>query len=230
MIEKTINFVLGEKKFRTLVTSRTDAKVSANHSVFELFVEEPIDQDSFLDLFNENIPPDIRALKVEQTDAAFNIIQSPKSKHYQYFFSFGQKPHPFSASIISHFIDHLDIEIMQEGARLFEGKHNFFHYCKAPKEGTVFEREIEYSFITKNNIYSANFFPEETYMYEVCSKGFMRNQIRYMMGQLIDLGQGKTSLEKISESLANPDIIFKKSLAPASGLVLNKVSFEKSPS
>ena len=50
MIEKTIRFVLDHTNFKILGSSRTDAKVSANHSAFELFVSDPLDIDQLVSI------------------------------------------------------------------------------------------------------------------------------------------------------------------------------------
>ena len=225
-IDKTLPFVLGHSNFKTLGSSRTDAMVSANHAVFELFMKEPLDIDGFFYDLNSNLPSDIRAIKIEETDADFNVIQSPKTKDYIYLFAFGEKCHPFSAPILASFIENLDIESMKLGAKIFEGRHNFRKYCTKPSSKTVFEREISSSYIEDNTVYQANFFPEKSYIYHVSSKGFMRNQIRLMMGQLIRLGKDEISLEDIKNSLLEPDDIPLDYIAPPSGLILDKVNFE----
>ncbi len=79
-IDKTLPFVLGHKNFKTLGSSRTDAMVSANHAVFELFLKEPLETEQFFHDLNSNLPTDIRAIKIEETDQYFNVIQSPKTK------------------------------------------------------------------------------------------------------------------------------------------------------
>nr|BFF39999.1 hypothetical protein BACY1_18040 [Tenacibaculum mesophilum] len=59
--------------------------------------------------------------------------------------------------------------------------------------------------------------------------GFLRNQIRLIMGALAELGKGNYDLEFIKKSLSpeNSDIDFMKTIAPASGLHLHKVEFKK---
>ncbi len=225
-VDKSIPYVLGHKNFKTLGSSRTDAMVSANHAVFELFLKEPLDVDSFFVEYNRNLPPDIRVTKIEETDAEFNVIQSPKTKEYMYLFAFGEKCHPFSASLIATFTEHMDIELMKEGASLFQGIHNFKKYCTKPSDKTVFEREVEVSLIEENRIFEANFFPEQSWVYHIHSKGFMRNQIRLIMGQLIRLGKGEITLEDIRHTLEEPDDIPFDYIASPSGLILNKVRFE----
>ena len=143
MIDRTFKYILEDKPFKTLVSGRTDAMVSANASAFELFLYEPIDdENAFLDLFNHNLPQDIRALTIKEVDAKFNIIQHSKIKEYLYVFTYGEKCHPFCAPILTTILDDLDLEIMKQGAQLFEGLHNFKTYCyKATEEG-LYTREI----------------------------------------------------------------------------------------
>ena len=54
----------------------------------------------------------------------------------------------------------------------------------------------------------------------------MRNQIRLMMGTLIDLGKGKLTIKDIEDSLLPNSEVKMNYIAPASGLILNKIEFE----
>ena len=225
MIDRTINYVLENNKFKTLGAGRTDAMVSANQTAFELFTELPIfNLEEFLRLVNTNLPQDIRALNIKTVSKEFNVINDSKIKEYKYLFSEGSKNHPYCAPFITTFLDSLNIDRMKEGAKLFEGEHNFKSYCYTPNENRIFDREITYCKISNNKTLKANFFPKKSYELTVKGKGFMRNQIRLMMGVLVELGRGEVSLDYIKESLNtyNPKINY---IAPASGLMLNKVDF-----
>ncbi|WDP84272.1 MAG: tRNA pseudouridine(38-40) synthase TruA [Desulfobacter sp.] len=226
MVAKTLEYVLDPLDFKILGTSRTDAMVSAAHSVFELFIDSPIDQTLFFKKINQNFPPDIRALKVEEVGPKFNIINSPKTKEYLYFFSFGEKIHPFCAPFMAGVMADLDIPLMQKGARLFQGVHNFVQYCTKPGPGTRFKRELLVSQIERNTEFSASFFPDQTWVYRVRSKGFLRHQIRLIMGQLIALGKGSVSLGQIQDSLTGGNAYPLETIAPASGLMLGQVAFD----
>lgn len=228
MIDKTIRFVLGHDDFKTLGTSRTDAMVSASNSAFELFLNEHLeDEYQFLKCINKNFPSDIKATKILEVDEKFNIINTPKTKEYIYIFSFGEKAHPFSASLVSSFSnDSFDLELMKEGARVFVGEHDFYKYCTKPTEKTNTKREIIISEIIENTFFEASFFPIKTYVFRVKSSGFMRNQVRLMMGQLIELGRGKIDLEYLKKTLQGVDKTHFKYIAPSSGLILYKVSYD----
>ena len=226
MVDKTLKFILEGKPFKTLSSGRTDAMVSAECAAFELFLPEPInDALAFMKLFNHNLPQDIRALAIKEVDAKFNIINHSKIKEYWYVFTFGEKCHPFCAPIMTTFLDDLDIELMKHGAKLFEGAHYFKSYCFKPTENGLYNREIITCELVENTHYTANYFPEKSYILKVKGKGFMRNQIRLMMGTLVDLGKGKLTMATIKQSLEQDCFIKLEYIAPASGLILHNIEF-----
>jgi tRNA pseudouridine38-40 synthase len=228
MIDRTLKFILEDVRFKTLGAGRTDTMVSANEAALELFIyNEPItDFKAFLELFNHNLPQDIRALSIEEVDERFNIIQDSKLKEYHYVFSEGQKNHPFCAPILTTILEPLNVDVMKEGARLFEGTHNFKTYCYRATDKGEYNRTIQSSEIIDNDLYTASFFPEQSYVYRVIGKGFMRNQIRLMFGALIKLGRGEVTLDYIENTLKQESEEVMDYIAPASGLILHTVNFE----
>ncbi|WP_029489918.1 tRNA pseudouridine synthase A [Aquimarina agarivorans] len=229
MLERTLKYVLDNGvKFKTLSVGRTDAMVSARQSYVELFVDDfELDLEAFFPLLNLNLPPDIRALGIKETTKDFNIIQHPKVKEYQYLFAVGKKFHPFCAPFMVNIQQELNIPLMQQAAKLFEGTHDFWSYAHRSNENTITKGNITHCCLTKNEVYKANFFPENTYILIVKGAGFKRNQIRLMMGVLFDLGKGKIDIDFVKRTL-NPKIhrIKLEHIAQASGLFLNKVTFE----
>ena len=227
MIDKTLGFVFKNKDFKTLGSSRTDSKVSANTYFFQLFTNELIEEKEFLNSFNFNAPSDLKVLTLKNISKPFNIIQSSKLKEYHYYFSHGTKNHPFSAALLVGFQEALDIELMQKGAKLFEGTHYFHKYCTEPNVNTVFKRDILSCVIEKNTILTANFFPKTSYVLKVRGIGFLRYQIRLMMGVLVELGKHEISLDFIINSLKEDnDRKFLRTIAPGSGLQLYDVKFD----
>jgi tRNA pseudouridine38-40 synthase len=228
MIDRTLKFILGEQKFKTLGAGRTDAMVSANEAAFELFLDQtPLENiTAFLELFNHNLPQDIRVLSIKEVDEKFNVIQDSKLKEYHYVFAEGAKFHPFAAPIMTTILDPLDIELMKEGAQLFEGQNNYRTYCYKPSDEGVFNRELISCEIIENSVYKANFFPEKSFILKVIGKGFGRHQIRLMMGALIKLGRGDIDLNYIKNSLEPDSQEAMDYIAPASGLILHKIEFK----
>lgn len=227
MVDKSLSFALNHFSFKTLGIGRTDAKVSANKYFFQLFLNEPIEIDNFLVGFNKNLSPDLKAISIKVAPIDFNILSTPKSKEYHYYFSFGEKAHPFSAPYMISFMEELDVDLMQLGAKLFEGEHYFYKYCTKPSENTILKRRILKCEIKENTFLNANFFPKKSYVLVVKGKGFLRYQIRLMMATLFELGKGNIDLEFIKNSLLeNNDREPLKFIAPASGLQLYDVDID----
>ena len=232
MLTKTISFVLGEtRSFKILGAGRTDAKVSSIHGAFELFIEhEPLKNlDALLDLFNLNLPADIRVESITAVEEKFNIIHSAKEKTYCYLFSFGSKAHPFCAPIMANYPEDLNITLMQEAAKLFEGTHDFKNFtARRDKKNSQTIRTIASCELKKNKAISASFFPEDSYVLEVRGKGFLRYQIRLMMGALICLGRNEIDLEGIKRLLNSDLDDFIPYVAAGSGLHLKELLFDHS--
>lgn len=226
MLEKTLSFIFEHDKFKTLGASRTDAMVSANHHVSELFSEEQIEPETLLQKLNDNLPPDIQALRVDEVGKEFLVINGSKMKEYLYFFAFGEKMHPFCAPYLANFHESLDIELMKKCAKIFEGEHNFRQYCYRAKEGKQFIRTIETSEIVENTMMSGTFFPKNNFMYRVKGAGFLHHQVRLMIGTLIRLGLGEITEEDIIDSLKGKNEKPIGIIAPSSGLMLYKTDFD----
>jgi len=228
MVSKTLKFVLPDGKTKILSASRTDSKVSALDMAFELFLEgDPIaDTDIFLETLNINLPPDIRALSVKEVNAAFNIIKDAKLKEYAYLFSFGEKNHPFCAPFLANILEQLDIEMMQTAAKLFEGTNDFSTYTAKLQEKTKTTRTIISCDLKDNELLKANFFPTKSYALYVKGEGFMRYQIRMIMGALIQLGKGELTIADIQYSLKEDNNLELTFVAPASGLLLHRLDFQ----
>jgi len=224
MISRTLAFILDHKKFKILASGRTDAKVSANVAYMELFLDDDsLDLDTFLELFNKNLPQDVRALAISEVNKDFNIIGAPKFKEYVYLFSYGSKNHPFAAPYITGRQETLDITMMQEAAKLFEGEHDFRTYAYKPTPETKTQGSISVCEIVPNKLFTANFFPKESFLLRVTGKGFKRHQIRLMMGVLFDVGAGKFDVDLVKETLVPGNTIKLEHIAQASGLILNDV-------
>ena len=229
MVMKTLRFILPDLDVKILASGRTDAKVSALDAVFELFLSAKplLELDKFMESFNTNLPPDIRVTAIEPITSDINIIQDIKRKEYIYLFSYGVKNHPFSAPFMANILEELNIDFMKQGANLFEGEHDFSSYTAELKPNTTVFRSIDSCYIEENTILKANFFPKNSYMLRVVGGGFMRYQIRMIMGALIELGKGKLSFNQLIDSLEPNNHMLLKTIAPGSGLILNEVNFNQ---
>ena len=227
IVDKSLSFVLKDEVYKTIGVGRTDAKVSANSYYLQLFTNAILEEESFVESLNANFPPDFRALLMQEVDRSFNIIKVDKIKEYHYYFSFGEKNHPFAAPFMVNIDENLDIDVMKKGAKLFEGEHYFHKYCTRPSEKTIFKRVIDTCEIVENDVLTASFFPEKSYVFKVKGKGFLRYQVRLMMATLFELGKGNLDLQFIEVSLKEDnDRKYMRNNAPSSGLQLYNIELK----
>ena len=226
MVDKSLSYVFEDALFKTIGVGRTDAKVSANAYYLQLFRNTAVDKNTFVASLNSNLSPDFRAVSIAEVSTRFNIIQVPKIKEYHYYFSYGDKNHPFAAPFFVNIDEALDVDLMMKAAKLFEGEHFFHKYCTKPSSQTVFKRTIDICEIIENTILTANFFPEKSYILKVKGSGFLRYQIRLMMATLFEVGKGNLDLNFIENSLKEDnDRLFLRNIAPSSGLQLYDIQF-----
>jgi tRNA pseudouridine38-40 synthase len=228
MLEKTFTFLFKDENFKVLGAGRTDAMVSAQSAYFELFTNIELEISSFQKVLDENLPADIKVLSIKKVDGNFNVIQDVSLKTYQYFFASVEEKYPFAAPFMNCIQQPLDISKMKTAASLFKGSHEFRHFMMGDDENKNTVRQIVESRIETNTELTASFFPDESFMFIVKGKGFMRYQIRLMMGALIRIGRNEISLHDIESALQGYSPNFEKLNAAASGLRVKKVEFSNS--
>lgn len=225
-LEQSIKKFHTGEKVKTLGASRTDAKVSAFAHVCKLTVDKEYpDTEELRELINSHLPQDIQILKVEPSTDKFRVINDVTTKEYLYFFSNEKAVHPFCAPFVINFNDKLDIDLMKKGAKLFEGKFNFKNYVYKGNEDKLYDRSVEVCEIHENQeFFQAKEFPK-SYFLRIKASGFMRHQVRIIMGSLINLGRGQISYEELAASLDGTNPAKPGFVAPAAGLFLKKIWF-----
>lgn len=159
---------------------RTDKGVSAMNQVISLDVrsnllpDEQSSRDSddrelpYLSILNSLLPNDIRITAIcLRPPSNFDARFSCSYRHYRYLFRKYD----------------LDLDIMQKGAKRFEGLHDFRNFCKidGSKQITNYRREV----------LSANIIPlgDDFYAFDLKGNAFLWHQVRCMMAVLFSIGQ-----------------------------------------
>jgi tRNA pseudouridine38-40 synthase len=106
----------------------------------------------------------------------------------------------------------LDVELMSEGALLFEGRHDFRSFCKEEGRSTV--RTVESVQLTKRS---------GMVVVDVKAREFLWNMVRRMVAALESVGAKEKSLREISRGLEGEQI--QAGLAPPENLFLMEVEY-----
>ena len=213
-IEEALKKMLGEE-IKIYPSGRTDRYVHALGQVFHFDYEKDIPDSGIERGINAFLPEDIHIMNVEHVDDDFHARFSAKSKEYRYYINIG-KYNPLSIRYMPH-ITNLDVSKMEEAIKLFIGTHDFKGFASA---------QIDERKETKKTIYEAyiNIFNDKL-EFVFIGTGFLKYQIRRMMGALIDIGRGFSDKKLILDVLEKCDPKISHKVAPGCGLYLYKVNY-----
>lgn len=211
---RAINYITKENN-KIIGSGRTDKDVHAKGQVINFYTNLKMDEGRFMYALNRMLPKDIRIVKLTYVNISFHARFSAKKKEYRYLIKFKNYT-PFDVRYY-HFNDRLNLSLMQEAIKLFEGTHNFEGFCSA---------EVDKRKDFNKTIYKAEIKVHRDY-YEFIFEGtgFLKYQIRRMMAYLIAIGEGREVKEKITEIFKTHQVQMHHRMAPGCGLYLYKVSY-----
>lgn len=195
-------------------SGRTDAKVHAYGQVFHfdapLF---PVRKLKYA--LNRMLPSDIELVSLSKVRDDFHARFSATGKTYEYLIYLGAKE-PFLDEEVLFYPFPFDLEKFNGGASLFIGTHNFQNFTSKSEDEQNFVRNItSFSAIRSGKLVKVT----------ITGSGFMRGQIRVMIGTLIALNEGKIDEDFIKDNLDNDirNIVTYK--VSGEGLYLKKVYY-----
>ena len=198
-------------------SGRTDAGVHALKQYFHFVSEKEKDLKQLAYALNKMLPDDIKIISFTKVDDDFHARYSAKRKIYEYRILLTNKD-PLSYDLAYIYPMELNIELFKEALNRFVGTHNYQDFTSKEEDEANFVRTI----------YSLDLIKQNDLLRVVFNgNGFMRYQIRNMIGSAINVANGKESLSFIDNHLKEDktkrEIIAYK--APASGLYLVDVIY-----
>ncbi|TSL82594.1 tRNA pseudouridine(38/39) synthase [Bagarius yarrelli] len=130
----------------------------------------------YVKMLNRVLPPDIRALSWSPVPNGFSARFDCQSRTYRYYFPRGD----------------LDVELMAEAAKRYEGTHDFRNLCKMDVGNGVlqFQRTITSADVQPcEPSHPSPDDPQRLYVFEVKGLAFLYHQVRCMMAVLLLIGQ-----------------------------------------
>lgn len=220
-VQEVLNHHLSEltkEKIETIGASRTDAGVHAlgNIAVFDTNMRMPGEKFSYA--LNQRLPEDIRIEKSEEVPMDFHPRYRKSMKTYEYRILNRRFPIP-TQRFYSHFTYvPLDVEKMREGAAYLIGEHDFKSFCGANAQVKT----------TVRTIYDINIQKEQDMItIRIRGNGFLYNMVRILAGTLMEVGSGAAEPSKIKEILQARNRSAAGPTAPARGLTLVEIQYEK---
>ena len=197
-------------------SGRTDAGVHALKQYFHYVSDKQKDLKQLAYAMNKMLPEDIKILSLEEVDDDFHARYSAKRKIYEYHILLKNKD-PFLSDKAYVYPMEIDISLLKEALNKFVGEHNFQDFTSKEEDENNFVRTIYSISVNQNN---------ELVTIRFEGSGFMRYQIRNMVGSAINIANKKEDLGFIDYHLSDKkrEIISYKS--PACGLYLVDVLYK----
>ena len=220
-VEEVINRELSEllkEDIAVIGASRTDSGVHAlgNVAVFDTDTKIPGEKICFA--LNQRLPEDIRIVESMEVDGEFHPRYCNSAKTYEYKILNARFPIP-TERLYSHFVFlPLDIEKMKEAAQYIVGEHDFKSFCssRSQVENTV------------RTVYGLDIWKENDMIHiKIKGNGFLYNMVRIIAGTLIKVGLKVYPPEHVKEIIEAKDRNVAGPKAPACGLTLVGIEYEK---
>ncbi len=208
---------LFKEKIDIFASGRTDKKVHALGQVFHFESKNLIPLNNLKKAINELLPNDISIKKVNFAKDNFHARYSVKKKIYVYKIKYGKEKNVFDNRYYAYVNKNLNLKLLEENSQLFVGEHDFKNFTTNKKDEVVsFIKTIYYVKVkmTKNKI-----------TIEFCGSGFLRYQVRMMVGALFAIASGQENKEFINHLLENNVDNRCSYKAKPEGLYLKKVIY-----
>ena len=199
-------------------SGRTDAGVHAQRQYFHFDLNKDFDLNRLRYSANCLLPKDIFIIEFKAVDDDFHARYSAKGKIYSYLMRFGER-NAFNYEFETNIPYEIDSNLLEKSLKEFEGEYNFQDFTSKEEDDDGFIRtvyQVDVSFIKQSNQCLVTF----------KGNGFMRYQIRNMIGTALAIAAKKEKEDYISYHLSNKEkreIVPYK--APPEGLFLVDVNY-----
>lgn len=223
-IEEVLNKALSElfrENISVIGASRTDSGVHGlgNVAVFDTESRMPADKVCFA--VNQRLPEDVRVIRSEEVSPDWHPRKQNCTKTYEYKILNCRIEVP-TRRRYAHFCHYpLDIEKMRQAAGYLIGEHDFASFCAANHQAEETVRTLYDISVERGN--------DDIITIRLSGSGFLYNMVRIIAGTLIKAGSGVYPPEYVKEILEARDRKYAGDTAPARGLTLVGIEYEKEP-
>lgn len=199
-------------------SGRTDAGVHARGQVAHLITHSPIPAANLKRAIGGRLPKDISLIDCREMPFGFHASRSALSKLYRYrvYNNPGRPTDRQLQRFTYHFWARLDVEGMRQAASFMIGEQDF---AAMASKGSVPESTVR-------TVYGVTIFRHQREVrFDVEGSGFLYNQVRNMVGTLLEVGRGHWPPQTVQEILSSKDRTQAGPTAPARGLCLQWVRY-----
>ncbi len=222
---RTVQGVLKERLQRILRhpvsligCGRTDAGVHAASHIDSVRTTSPLHPEKIRTAMESRLPTDLAVLEARDVHPDFHATRSATCKLYRYRIH-NAKHRPvsrFTHRHAFHYWHHLNVDRMNRAADLMVGRHDFTSFTPTHVVRNSMERTVLRCTIERHL---------DEVRIDVEGDGFLYNQVRNMVGTLIEVGRGRWEPERVAEIISARSRPMAGQTAPPQGLCLEWVRY-----
>lgn len=223
-IEEVLNKALSDllkEPVSIIGASRTDSGVHGLGNVAVFDTENRMPGDKICFAVNQRLPEDVRVVHSEEVPLDWHPRKQNCTKTYEYKIQNCRIEVP-SRRLYAHFCHYpLDVDKMRQAAAYLIGEHDFASFCASNHQAeetvrTLYEIQVDRG-------------TDDIVTIRLRGNGFLYNMVRIIAGTLIKIGSGVYPPEHMKAILEARNRAVAGDTAPAKGLTLVGIEYEKEP-
>ncbi len=216
VLEDTMSPIFGHRVW-IIGSGRTDTGVHARAQTINFTTTSRIPVEKMPIAVNSRLPRDIAVLSAEEVSSDFHARFSAIEKTYAYQLLISECPDPFANAYVWQVKKPLRLDLMREALTVIVGTHDFSSF---EASGSAVRDPVR-------TIYEATLTIEGTdrAAIRLRGNGFLYHMVRNIVGTLVDVGLGRTSVDGFREILEARDRRKAGVTAPPQGLFLENVRY-----
>jgi tRNA pseudouridine38-40 synthase len=208
----------GDERVRLNASGRTDAGVHAVGQVANFYTASAYPPEVILRAVNARLPADVILREAVEVPQAFDANHDALRKMYRYVIHDGAVPDIFLRRYYCPSRHPLDADAMRRAAECLKGRHDFRCFETEWPNRMSSVRTITHLALARLG---------DWIWLDVEADGFLYNMVRAIAGTLMNVGRGYWPERQVAEILEAGDRKLAGPTAPASGLFLMRVTYER---
>jgi len=220
-VQETLEAAIAEltgERVHANASGRTDAGVHAVGQVVNLYSNTAHAPDVLVRALNAHLPPDVVVREAADVPQSFDANRDARRKLYRYVIHDGPVADPFLWRYYCQSRHPLDVAAMRRAAEPLKGRHDFHSFETDWPNRMSSVRTISHLAVSRAG---------EWIWLDVEADGFLYNMVRAIAGTLMNVGRGYWRESRVGEILTAADRKEAGPTAPAQGLFLMRVTYER---
>jgi tRNA pseudouridine38-40 synthase len=218
VLEEALSRLANGQRVRANASGRTDTGVHAVAQVVNAFMDTRVPLHTLARAINAHLPEDVIVKEVDEVPQSFDANRDAVRKLYRYVIHDGPVPDLFLRRYCYHTRYPLDAAAMARAAGPLRGRHDFHSFETDWPNRLSSVRTITHLSVNRMNPWI---------WIDVEADGFLYNMVRAIAGTLINVGRGYWPETETQRILQAEDRTQAGPTAPARGLFLMRVTYER---